>query len=501
MLNEQELEKRLWGAANALRGPVDPADFKSYVFPMLFWKWLSDTYEYERARAVADWGDDLTDEVEADYHRFTLPKDTSWSDVVTKTQNLGVGIRKALGKIEQANPDSLAGIFGDVAWGNKERLPEPALLGMIREFQGLTFNPEETPHDLLGRGYEYLLKNFADESGKKAGEFFTPRQVVRLLVRILNPQPGEAVYDPANGSGGMLVETINTVQDHGGDTRTLRLYGQEVSLTSSAIARMNLFLHDIEDFKIVRGDTLRNPLFTDSDGHVSKFDIILANPPFSLADWGADTWKSDPRAFCGSPPAKNADMAWIQHMVASMHPEHGRVGVVMPHGVLFRSGTEGEIRECLVKDHHLEAVIGLPEKLFYSTGIPACLLIFRVDKPKDREGHVLFVDGSARFSKGRNQNAMSDEDVNVLVEAYETGEDPDGEGGAHVRLVPHEEIAANDWDLSLGRYIKTVKEEKVDLDAALAAYMEARKATIASEKALFARLTAAGITNPGDTDE
>ena len=197
MLTEQELEKRLWGAANALRGPVDPADFKSYVFPMLFWKWLSDTYDYEHALAVSEWGDDLDDKVEADNHRFSLPEGTGWSDVVTKTDNLGVRIGKALGKIEQANPDSLAGIFGDVAWGNKERLPETALVNMIHQFQGLVFNPEETPHDLLGRGYEYLLKNFADESGKKAGEFFTPRQVVRLLVRVLDPQPGEAVYDPA----------------------------------------------------------------------------------------------------------------------------------------------------------------------------------------------------------------------------------------------------------------------------------------------------------------
>ena len=216
------LESRLWDAANALRGPVDPADFKTYVFPMLFWKWLSDTYDWERLQAVADYGDDVDSEVETDYHQFDFPEGSHWRDVTTKTANLGASINKALGQIEQANPDSLAGIFGDAAWGNKERLPEDSLVGLINAFNSLTLNPDEVSHDLLGQGYEYLLKNFADESGKKAGEFFTPRQIVRLLIRILDPQTGESVYDPASGSGGMLVETINTVRDHGGDTRTLR---------------------------------------------------------------------------------------------------------------------------------------------------------------------------------------------------------------------------------------------------------------------------------------
>lgn len=252
-----DLERRLWGAANALRGPVDPADFKTYVFPMLFWKWISDTWDWEHAKAVQEFGEDLPAEVEADYHRFGLPAGTHWSDVTTRTANLGSGIARALGRIEQANLTSLAGIFGDAAWGNKERLPEPSLVALVNAFNGLQLHPDRVSHDMLGQAYEYLLKNFADESGKKAGEFFTPRQVVRLIVSILSPQPGESIYDPAAGSGGMLVETINSVRAQGGDTRTLRLYGQEVNLTTAAIARMNLFLHVIEGFKILRGDTLR----------------------------------------------------------------------------------------------------------------------------------------------------------------------------------------------------------------------------------------------------
>jgi type I restriction enzyme M protein len=496
-----ELERRLWDSANALRGPVDPADFKTYVFPMLFWKWISDNYDWERERAVADYGDDVDPEVEADFHKFDLPPGTHWRDVTTKTANLGAQINKALGQIEQANPDSLAGMFGDAAWGNKERLPETALVNLVNAFNGMKLDPDEVSHDLLGQGYEYLLKKFADESGKKAGEFFTPRQIVRLLIRILGPQAGKSVYDPASGSGGMLVETINTVRDHGGDTRTLRLYGQEVNLTTSAIARMNLFLHDIEDFRIVRGDTLRSPGLRQGDGHISTFDVVVANPPFSLQNWGAETWAADTRSFCGVPPAKNGDFAWVQHMIASMDKKTGRVGVVMPHGVLFRGGAEARIRQCLIEQDQLEAVIGLPGNLFYSTSIPACLLIFRSVKAKERRKHVLFVDGSARFEKNRNQNSLSDDDVQAILDAYTTGDDPDGDGGVQVRLVPFAEIDGNGFDLNIGRYLKTTAADTIDLPTALLAYEEARAARLISEKALFERLSAAGIADLGTNDE
>jgi type I restriction enzyme M protein len=496
----QDLESRLWGAANALRGPVDPADFKTYVFPMLFWKWISDTWEWEHRQAVEEMGEDLDDEVEADYHRFTLPQGTRWRQVTTKTDNIGTRITKALGQIEQANARTLAGIFGDATWGNKERLPETALVNLMNAFNGITLDPDHVSHDLLGQAYEYLLKNFADESGKKAGEFFTPRQVVHLLVGILDPQPEETVYDPASGSGGMLVETINTVKSKGGDQRTLRLYAQEVNLTTAAIARMNLYLHEIEDFKVVRGDTLRSPGLRDPDGSLSKFDVVIANPPFSLTNWGADTWPADPRSFCGVPPARNGDYAWVQHMVSSMNTT-GRVGVVMPHGVLFRGGAEGKIRQCLVERDELEAIIGLPPNLFYSTSIPACLLIFKATKAVERRNHVLFIDGSARFNKGRNQNFMSDKDLAAILTAYRTGQDPDGRDGVHVRLVPFDEIKTNGFDLNIGRYVRVEAEEAVDLATVLAAYQETRETRLEAEKRMFQRLAAAGIApRPGDTD-
>lgn len=500
-ISQQALEKRLWDGANALRGPVDPGDFKNYVFPVLFWKWLSDTHAFEHAQAVAEYGDGVDPEVEADFHRFALPDGCAWDEVTVQTQNLGHRIQTAFGKIQQANPTTLAGVFGDAAWGNKERLPEASLVNLLKAFQGLKLDPAHVSNDLLGGAYEYMLRMFAEASGSKAGEFFTPRAVVRLIVQVLDPQPGEEIVDPACGSGGMLVETINTVRDHGGDTRTLRLYGQEQNLTTAGIARMNLFLHDIEDFKIVRGDTLREPAHLDANGKIRQFDAVIANPPFSLKEWGHDTWAADPRAFCGVPPKNNADMAWIQHMITSMKPGTGRVGVVMPHGVLFRGGAEGKIRQCLIEKDQLEAVIALPPNLFYSTSIPACVLVFRDRKPEARRNHVLFVDGAARFTKGKNQNQMSHDDAAAIVAAYRTGEDPDGEGGVNVRLVPFDEIKTNGFDLNIGRYLKTAVTDEVDLPTALVAYEEAREVRKTSETHLFARLTAAGIADLGDVDE
>ncbi len=488
----QELEGRLWDAANALRGPVDPADFKTYVFPMLFWKWLSDTYDWERAQAVAAFGDDVDEEVEADYHRFELPASAHWGEVTIRTANLGVAIGKALGRIEQANPDTLAGIFGDAAWGNKERLPEVSLVALVNAFNGLTLNPDEVSHDLLGQAYEYLLKNFADESGKKAGEFFTPRAVVHLLVQLLDPRPGESVYDPAAGSGGMLVDTINTVRDHGGDTRTLRLYGQEINLTTAAIAKMNLFLHDIEDFRIVRGDTLRSPGLREPDGKLALFDVVIANPPFSLPNWGDETWATDSRSVGGVPPTRYGDYAWVQHMVASMTPGTGRVGVVMSHGALTRGGAEARIREHLILDDRLDAVIGLPPNLFYSTPIPASLLLFWQDKPLERRGHVLFIDGAGRFAKGRNQNTMGEDDIDAVLAAYRRGEDPDGDGGVQVRLVDHGEVKDNGFDLTLGRYLRAASAEAVDVATALADLRDAQAALSSAEAGLAERLEAAG---------
>ena len=492
-VSQQELESRLWAAANSLRGPVDPSDFKAYIFPLLFYKRINDSWDAERARAIVDFEDDLTDEIEADYHRFVIPPGCRWVDLRRVAENIGVALQNILDRIQQANPETLAGIFGDVPWGNKDKLPETALLALIESFGTLNLSPEAVGHDVLGNAYEYLLKQFADESGKKAGEFFTPRTVVRLLTRILEPKSTDSIYDPACGSGGMLVEAANEVIEAGGSLKQMRFYGQEVNLTTAAIARMNLFLHDIEDAKIIRGDTLRQPRFLDDKGRLQRFKVVMANPPFSLKGWGADTWNSDPwsRAECGVPPAGNADFAWVQHMVASMDPSGGRLGVVMPHGVLFRGSAEGKIRQCLIENDQLETIIGLPANLFYSTSIPACLLIFRSKKELSRKGTVLFVDGSLRFSRGKNQNTMDNSDADAILATYQSGEGCSDEK-VFARLVEHAEIEENGWDLNIGRYLKAENSERADIAAALSSLATAQVALRAAEAKLAERLKAVG---------
>lgn len=495
MYSQGELDRNLLDAANALRGPVDPADFKAYIFPLLFFKRISDTWHWEHARALEVFQGDEELALLAENYRFVIPEGCTWEDLQKVSENVGAALQTILDRIQEANPDTLAGIFGGAQWASKEALPEHALVGVLDVFDSLKLDPESVPHDLLGNAYEYLLKNFADESGKKAGEFFTPRSVVRLMARILEPKEGESICDPACGSGGLLVESVNEVRESGGDARTLRLYGQEVNQTTAAIARMNLYLHDIETFRIARGDTLRDPKLKRPDGSLERFDMIVANPPFSLKSWGRETWTEDPfgRQFFGTPPPSYGDLAFVEHMVSVMREETGRVAVVMPHGVLFRGGAELEIRRKLIEADLVEAIIGLAPNLFYNTMIPACILVCRRHRRSEREGHVLVIDGSARFRKGRNQNEMTTEDVEAIVTAYHEVRDPDGEGGVHVRLVPHREIEANDWDLNIGRYVAREAEVELDVAAALAEYQEARDRLREAEARLDDRLLEAGF--------
>ncbi|TFD17864.1 class I SAM-dependent DNA methyltransferase [Cryobacterium sp. TMT4-10] len=495
-LTQRQLENTLWAAANALRGPVDPGDFKSYVFPVMFFKWISDTWDHNHAEAFADFGDDLTDEIEATYQPFVVPEDGHWDDVFETTLNIGSKLGKTLLRIQEANPGKLDGVFGDVNWANKERLPESALADLLDAFDKLTLDPTHISGDMLGAAYEYLLREFAEASGKKAGEFFTPRHVVHLLVKILDPQPGDSVCDPACGSAGMLVETVNAVNAGGGDARTLSLYGQEYNLTTAAMAKMNLYLHGLEDFQIVRGDTFREPKLLEKDGSLRTYSAIAANPPFSLQNWGADFWARDPyaRAIGGEvPPAKNGDYAWIQHIVSTMADDVGRAGIVMPHGVLFRGGKEAVIREQLVRSNLLEAIISLPNNLFYSTSIPVCLLIFRKKKSVERFDHVLFVDATKRFVAGKNQNTMSNDDIEVIHEAYRDGVDSDGDGGLGLRLVPLDEIAENGFDLNIGRYIKGEAVAEANVGEAMVLMREAQERLMTAQTELDVKLLAAGF--------
>jgi type I restriction enzyme M protein len=488
-----QLESHLWEAANILRGPVDAADFKTYVFPLLFFKRISDAHDEEYQAALDESGGDDEYALFPQNYRFQIPIRCHWHDVRAVTTNVGQALQTAMRGIEKANPETLYAIFGDAQWTNKERLSDSLLRDLIEHFSRINLGNQAAQADILGQSYEYLIKKFADATNKKAGEFYTPRSVVRLMVNILDPCEGESIYDPACGTGGMLLEAIHHVKENHGDDRTLwgKLFGQEKNLTTSAIARMNLFLHGAADFQIVRSDTLRNPAFFSGD-NLATFDCVIANPPFSLEKWGEEVWASDPygRNFAGMPPAKSGDYAWVQHMIKSMAPKTGRMAVVLPHGALFRMSAEGKIRTKLLGMDVLEAVIGLGPNLFYGTGLAACILVFRQRKPKDRRNKVLILDASKEFKTGRAQNELLPEHVERIHGWVRDFKDVEGAA----RVVALEEIAANDHNLNISRYVEPkVEQETLTVEAAMKQLRESANAAFVAEDKLIAVLKREGL--------
>ena len=458
-INLSQLESHLWEAANILRGPVDAADFKTYVFPLLFFKRISDVHDEEHQAALETYAGDEESALFPENYRFQIPKVCHWRDIRKVTSNVGQALQTAMRNIEQANPETLYGIFGDAQWTNKERLSDALLRDLLEHFSQISLGNQAAKTDILGQAYEYLIKKFADATNKKAGEFYTPRAVVRLMVNILDPKEGESIYDPTCGTGGMLLEAIQHVREKKGDVRSLwgKLYGQEKNLTTAAIARMNLFLHGAADFQIVRGDTLRNPAFFSGD-NLASFDCVIANPPFSLEKWGDEVWASDPygRNFAGMPPPKSGDFAFVQHMIKSMAAKSGRMAVVLPHGALFRAGKEGEIRKKILGMDLLEAVIGLGPNLFYGAGIAACILVFRQNKAKERKGKVLILDASKEIKVGRTQNELLPEHIDRIYKWVERFTDVEGTA----RIVSIDEIAENDHNLNIPRYVEPKRTEK-----------------------------------------
>ena len=487
------LESHLWEAANILRGPVDAADFKTYIFPLLFFKRISDVHDEEREAALAESGGDEEYAQFPQNYRFQIPEGCHWSDVRAITSNVGQALQRAMRGIEKANPETLYGIFGDAQWTNKDRLSDALLRDLIEHFSRISLGNRAAESDILGQSYEYLIKKFADLTNKKAGEFYTPRPIVKLMVKILDPKEGESIYDPACGTGGMLMEAIHHVRESHGDDRTLwgRLFGQEKNLTTSAIARMNLFLHGAADFQVVRGDTLRQPAFFSGD-NLATFDCVIANPPFSLKKWGEEVWTSDPygRNFAGMPPAKSGDYAWVQHMIKSMAPGNGRMAVVLPHGALFRMGAEGRIRQKILMMDVLEAVIGLGPNLFYGTGLAACILVFRQSKKKDRRNKVLFLDASHEFKTGRAQNELLPEHVEQIYDWYRGYSDVEG----IARVVTLDEITANDHNLNIPRYIEPqIDEEVLTVEEAMERLRKSAEASFTAEEKLISILHREGF--------
>lgn len=470
----------LFEACNILRGPVSQDNFKDYITPILYYKRISDVYDEETEAALEESGGDLEYASLPEQHRFFIPEGCRWSDVRERSENLGAAIVGAMRKIELANPDTLYGVlstFSAQKWTDKKNLSDGKIRDLIEHLSKRRLGNKDYPADLMGDAYEILLKRFADDSKAKAGEFYTPRPVVSLLVRILDPQPGETVYDPACGSGGMLIEAVQHM--HHDNLCCGSIFGQEKNVVNAAIAKMNLFLHGASDFNIMQGDTLRNPKIL-SGGELATFDCVIANPPFSLKKWGATEWSNDKygRNIWGTPSDSCGDFAWIQHMIASMARGNSRMAVVMPQGVLFRDDEKG-IREKLIKSDLVEAVVTLGDKLFYGTGLSPCFLVLRRLKPAEHSARILMVDGSKILTTRRAQNILTPEDVDKLYEFYTNYKDVED----YSKVVSIKDVENKDWNLSPNRYIAYHKEDVRPYSEVLQEFKDALKAVHDAETA------------------
>jgi type I restriction enzyme M protein len=451
ILTQQELESHLWGAADILRGAIDAADYKHYIFGLLFYKRLSDVWEEEYEERLAEFEDEELAK-DPEEHRFHIPEGCFWSDVKKKTTNIGEALNASFRAIEDSNK-RLKDVFQDVDFNNKKRFPDSTLELLLQHFDKYSLKKKFVAADVLGNAYEYLIAKFADDAGTRGGEFYTPKEVVRLIVDCLRPSEGMSVYDPTCGSGGMLLEAFHFMERNNKNPKTLRLYGQEKNLNTWAISQMNLFLHDIDDAFVIRGDTISEPKHLESEGSkkIKKFDLVLANPPFSLKNWGYDFWKSGDtygRDILGCPPKGYGDYAFVQHMLSSIK-DSGKVGVVVPLGVLFRSGVEKKIRKELIDNYDwLEAIIGLPPKLFYGAGIPAAVLIFNKAKEASRKDRVIFINADQSFEEGTNQNRLRDDDISRIVDAFVNYK----EESRFSSIVSREDIVESGYNLNVKTY-------------------------------------------------
>ncbi len=469
-MTQQELEKYLWGAATALRGTIDAGDYKQYIFPLLFFKRISDVYDEEFANALAESNGDLEYAAFAENHHFQIPEGAHWKNVREKTVNIGAALQEAMRAIEQANPDTLFGIFGDASWTNKDRLSDAILTDLIEHYSQQKLNLSNVPDDQLGNAYEYLIKEFADDSGHTAAEFYTNRTVVKLMTLIMDPQPSESVYDPTCGSGGLLLNCALHLKDEGKEYRTLKLFGQEVNLLTSAIARMNMFMHGIEEFSIVRGNTLTNPAFLESD-QLKTFNVILANPPYSIKAWDRKAFESDPygRNLWGTPPQGCADYAFQQHIQKSLDKKNGRSITLWPHGILFRDA-EADMRRKMIEQDLVECVIGLGPNLFYNSPMEACLLITKTNKEASKKGRVLIINAVKEVRQDKNIAFLESQHIERIYAAYQAFQDQDG----FCKVVDIQEVLSHKASLNMPLYVSNVNnsDTEISLDEALHNWMQ-----------------------------
>lgn len=487
-ITQRELENYLWGAAVVLRGLIDAGDYKQYIFPLVFLKRLSDVHDEEHAAAMEVYDDEELADL-PENHRFAIPNGAHWEDIRRVTTNIGPAILAAMRTIESANPDTLVGVFGDGDWGNKNLLPDATLSDLIEHFSTRTLSVANLPEDELGQGYEFLIKKFADDSGHTAQEFYTNRTLVHLMTRMLDPQPGESVYDPTCGTGGMLISTAAELRSQGKEWRNVRLYGQELNYGTSAIARMNLFLHGVSDGHIAHGDTLTRPAFHDARGGLQTFDVVLANPPYSIKAWNRAAFTKDPygRNMWGVPPQGRADYAFFQHIAKSLDPKTGRAAILFPHGVLFRR-EEANLRAVMVKSDLVEAVIGLGPGLFYNSPMEAVVIILRSTKSAEQQGKVLFINAVNEYSREQAQSFLRENHQTKILEAYRTFQDRDG----FTAVATLEKIASKNYNLAIPAYVSAATDTEVrpqaDVTRTLACWRSASRVADATTQEVIDQL-------------
>jgi type I restriction enzyme M protein len=457
-MTQKEFEDKLWGAANILRGLIDAADFKQYIFPLVFFKRISDVWDEEYQQALKESDGDLDYAMFRENHRFQVPEGCHWNDVRNTTIDVGKAFQDALHGIENANFALLHDIFGDAQWTNKKRLSDEKMLDLIEHFSGMDMSTGNVPHDIMGNGYEYLIKKFADDSGHTAAEFYTNRTVVKLMTQITDPQPGESVYDPTCGSGGILLNSALHLKDQGKEYRNLKLYGQELNLITSAIARINMFMHNIDEFVIVQGDTLDNPQIL-KDDKLRQFDVVMANPPYSVKRWNQTKFSKDPfgRNIWGTPPQGCADYAFQQHIISSLNEKSGRSIVLWPHGILFRDA-EAEMRKKMIASDMVDAVIGLGKNLFYNSSMESCLLVCRMTKPKERKGMIIFINAVNEVRIERTNAWLEPKHIAKISNTYKNYKEDLG----FSKITTIADVLNNNGNLSIPLYVKTSSESKME---------------------------------------
>lgn len=506
LISQSEINNIVWKACDTFRGVIDPAQYKDYILTMLFVKYVSDVWK-DKKRAYAEKynNDAVRVERAMSNERFRV-SDKSTFDYLfdnRNADNLGELINMALENLEEVNRGKLERVFRNIDFNSESNLGQPKdrnrrLKNLLVDFSALDLQPSHLEgNDVIGDAYEYLIERFASDAGKKAGEFYTPSGVSKLLAKLVDPQPGNRISDPSCGSGSLLIKTAKEV-----GSNNFSLYGQEINGSTWALARMNMFLHEIDNAAIEWGDTLNNPRLLEDD-HLMKFDVVVANPPFSLDKWGADNAVADQynRFHRGVPPKSKGDYAFVTHMIETAYEDTGKVGVILPHGVLFRGSSEGKIRQQLIEDNLLEAVIGLPSNLFFGTGIPACILLFNKGKGKNTD--VLFIDASKGFESGKNQNRLRDkEDIDKIVEtlhAFKKAVPLKGEKGEvledkYAYRATLKDIQENDYNLNIPRYVDTFEEEeRVDIPATQQKIKDLKKELAVVEQKMEAYLKELGF--------